>query len=219
MACKYCVSDGYGSSTCALDHIDSRFWEDERIDCGSPYAWNYRFCYLQSWANSVGYDKSKKCEELTGFVGNWNPAGPPVSWKCLCSVHGKAVDPMREGCFGSFFKKCPSYTPPKDCFISTACVMARGLSDDCDELQTLRKYRDWLVVNRAGFAEIVSEYYQCAPRIVECIESEPNKSEIYEKLYVELVLTCVTMLNDHKIDCAIERYLSVYEELKQKYLN
>ena len=219
MSCPYLKKeDSYDDfPTCSLRSIDSTYWSDERIECSSEYVWEYRHCPLQAWANRVGYSESNKCTELS-FEGSRTITGTSI--KCYCSVHKKHVDPCREGCFGSFFKKCVSYKKFESggCFISSACTISRGLPDDCDELQILRKYRDLLVSESTEFEEIVLEYYQCAPRIVECIEHEPNKAEIYENLYLELVLKCVTMLKEGEINNAIENYLSIYRELKEKYL-
>ena len=240
MSCKYYIwDDFYDHYTCALRDIDNRYYDDDTIECYSDQAWDYRLCSLLSWAERIGYNESQKCQKLEGFDGKWSVySGRCTDWKCYCSIHEKHVDPHREGCFGSFSRKCPSYQSPKSyttsgvdgccgssdiddtccCFISTACVTARGLPDDCDELQTLRKYRDLLIKERVGFAEIVEEYYQHAPLIVERIEHEPNKSEIYEKLYSNLVLRCVSLLNEGKIDSAVQTYIEIYESLKQQYL-
>src|SRR6476646_10620356 len=45
-------------------------------------------------------------------------------------------------------KKC---TPPaKGCFLTTACCEVLGLSDDCFELRTLRRYRDRVLIAMPG---------------------------------------------------------------------
>jgi hypothetical protein len=51
--------------------------------------------------------------------------------------------------------------PPEGCFITTACCETLGLSDDCFELRTLRRYRDTVLAKRPGGG--YRTYYQPAP--------------------------------------------------------
>ena len=56
--------------------------------------------------------------------------------------------------------------PPEGCFITSACCEVLGLTDDCFELASLRRYRDCvLAAIPAGRAEI-ARYYQLAPAIL-----------------------------------------------------
>jgi hypothetical protein len=57
-------------------------------------------------------------------------------------------------------------TPPEGCFITSACCEVLGLTDDCFELATLRRYRDRLLAaTPAGRAEI-ARYYELAPALL-----------------------------------------------------
>ena len=53
------------------------------------------------------------------------------------------------------------------CFLTTACVEAENLSDDCYELNTLRNFRDSYVRGLPEGDAIISEYYDIAPKIIE----------------------------------------------------
>lgn len=69
----------------------------------------------------------------------------------------------------------PIIPPEKDkdkrlCLLTTACVRARGLGDDCIELQTLRTFRDEYVKGLPGGQEAIREYYEIAPAIVRAID-------------------------------------------------
>ena len=70
------------------------------------------------------------------------------------------------------YDDCPIYKGDSSsggCYLTSACVEARGLPDDCMELQTLRDFRDnWLKQQPCGQDE-VAEYYATAPRIVDKI--------------------------------------------------
>ena len=46
------------------------------------------------------------------------------------------------------------------CYLTTACVAARGLSDTGPELQTLRAFRDGVLAHMPGGQEEIEEYYE-----------------------------------------------------------
>lgn len=104
------------------------------------------------------------------------------------------------------------------CFITTACVEERGMSDDCHEMKILRKYRDILVEEDELFRNKVIEYYRKAPLIIQGIESCDNKSDVYNNLYEEMIKPCVKLLDAGKVSEAKELYLKYYELLSNKYL-
>ena len=67
------------------------------------------------------------------------------------------------------------------CFITTATCTALGKGDDCTELQLLRRFRDtWLSTHHS---EDVTTYYSIAPRVVAVIDSLPDRSKIYMKIW------------------------------------
>jgi hypothetical protein len=103
------------------------------------------------------------------------------------------------------------------CFISTACAKAKGLPDDCDELQTLRHWRDGLSKDNETLRRLCSEYYVNAPRIIDKIDAEPNSMQIYNELYLDIVCATVDLLKQNKINEAIERYEEQYRRLCEKY--
>lgn len=104
------------------------------------------------------------------------------------------------------------------CFITTACVEHQGLSDDCVELETLRKYRDILVQNDEGFRSKVLEYYRKAPLIIQAIEKNDNSDEVYNQLYQDMILPCVALLDKGNMEEAKGLYLDYYERLSKEYL-
>ena len=104
------------------------------------------------------------------------------------------------------------------CFLTTACTVARGLPDDCYELRTLRWFRDnWLKKRKGGGTPIV-EYYDIAPRIVAAINALPDADEIWERVYRELVRSCVELIDDEEYDAAFEHYKDYTLRLKEQYL-
>lgn len=105
------------------------------------------------------------------------------------------------------------------CFISTACVKAKGLPDDCEELKTLRNFRDTELISTAEGKALVDRYYEIAPKILWKIDQEDNSAAIYHNLYYNLVLKSVELINARKMEEAKNNYMTIVEKLEQKYLS
>ncbi len=104
------------------------------------------------------------------------------------------------------------------CFITTACTEAKGLSDECSELTTLRAFREDYVRSLENGNEIINEYYIIAPRILSEIDRTDNNREIYIELYEQLVLKSLELIKSGKEYEAFNNYLQIVENLKERYL-
>jgi hypothetical protein len=92
------------------------------------------------------------------------------------------------------------------CYLTTACCKYKGLSDDCEELAVLRKFRDTFVPKC-----IVDDYYSLAPIIMPKVENSPSKLEwIYD-----IIKDCVYDIKLGKNESALNRYSSMVQELKE----
>ena len=119
-------------------------------------------------------------------------------------------DTYREYCrYESGYKKCPFYDAKQKqsssggCFLTSACVRARGLADDCEELQTLRAFRDgWLLAQPYG-PESIREYYRIAPAVVERIDVSPDAERVYHAIYTQVILPCIRYIR-----AGVLRYVS-----------
>ena len=109
-------------------------------------------------------------------------------------------------------------TGAKGCFLTTACVEARNLPDDCYELETLREFRDGYVRSLPAGDEVIENYYDIAPRIIEKINASLDSSEVFEFLYERLVRRSVQLIESGRKHRAFENYRSIVRELKQEYL-
>ncbi|MBR5095081.1 MAG: hypothetical protein IK095_08305 [Oscillospiraceae bacterium] len=104
------------------------------------------------------------------------------------------------------------------CFLTSACVEARGLADDCHELQVLRAYRDgYLRALPEGPAEI-EEYYAIAPQIVEAIRQRSDAAQIFDGIYETLVRPCVELIERGEPGAAHALYRETALRLKEQYL-
>lgn len=105
-------------------------------------------------------------------------------------------------------KKGGWFDEPEDdpCFLTSACVRARGLPDDCEELTVLRRYRDDYLRTRAGGEEAIREYYEIAPGIVNRINQREDADTIWNSVYEETILPCVAMIREGRMEDAFELY-------------
>jgi len=105
------------------------------------------------------------------------------------------------------------------CFITTACIQARGLADNCADLTTLRSFRDGYVRSLPEGDRIIREYYEVAPRILVAIAAAENASEVYCDLYARLVAKSVALICAGKNVEAFSNYVEVVNELKHRHLD
>lgn len=104
------------------------------------------------------------------------------------------------------------------CFLTTACVKAKKLPDDCFQLEVLRNFRDRYVLKLEDGPKMIQEYYQSAPLILEAIEKENNPEKIYNQLFTNLVEKCVKLIQQDKKEEAVVEYKKQVTNLKNKYL-
>lgn len=95
------------------------------------------------------------------------------------------------------------------CFLTTACCEHKGLSDDCELLQTLRKFRDEFVSK-----ELVEEYYKIAPAIVEKIKKDEFKDSWLDYVY-DIAKTCEYLIHTKQNETAVNLYKAMVSTLKK----
>ena len=92
------------------------------------------------------------------------------------------------------------------CFLTTACTMALSLPDDCDELVTLRRFRDSYMLTFEDGRSEVKEYYAIAPQIAKAISVRPNALAIYLRIFDEIVSPCVKLIKEGRLELARDTY-------------
>lgn len=117
------------------------------------------------------------------------------------------------------YSDCPIYKGQSgsSCYLTSACVWAKGLPDNCYELETLRAYRDnWLAKTEAG-AQVIEKYYEIAPRIVSAINDSDRRREIYDTIYEKMVCPCVKFIEEKQMESALALYQSWTLRLQQEF--
>lgn len=165
---------------------------------------------------------SKECEYY--YYDSWN--------RCYsCNVRkANGQDPeidsdqVHKFCWTYDHDECPLYKVRNNssssggCYLTTACVIAKGLPDDCDELTTLRFFRESFVKNMPCGESDLAHYNLVAPMIIKKIEQAENSKMIFEKIYSELVLPCVELIKNRRLESAFDFYKTYSLKLEEKYL-
>ncbi len=103
------------------------------------------------------------------------------------------------------------------CFISTACTTAANLPDDCQELQTLRRFRDSYVAQQPRGKELIEEYYRIAPKIVKAIQGRPDAHTCFSKIFEDDILRAVELIQHGNFERALQHYTEMTTRLKSEY--
>jgi hypothetical protein len=94
------------------------------------------------------------------------------------------------------------------CFLTTACTEAAGLRDDCHELTTLRRFRDYYVRRLPDGPEMIEEYYRSAPVIVSRIQESLDRNSILESILGDVRRAVIAVEAEQP-----ERALTIYQDL------
>lgn len=130
-------------------------------------------------------------------------------------------DTVHRYCWGYQYENCPRYKRRSfssgPCFLTSACVESKGLPDDCYELTILRAFRDGYMRSLPSGNDDIVEYYNCAPAIVAAIKNSPDSKELFDRIYKELVVPCVELIEAGKNHEAYCKYKSYTRELRRTY--
>lgn len=140
-----------------------------------------------------------------------------TEYRCKYSRQTLSSRTATDICMSSRYYDCADYKNASRCFITTAVCLTLGKSDHCDELTTMRIFRDeWLRQQPDGFA-LIEEYYATAPVIVEEIDKQTDRMDIYKGIYEQYILPCVVNTKTKCYDEAKRIYITMVNILKAKY--
>ena len=109
--------------------------------------------------------------------------------------------------------------PTPGCYLTSACVEAENLSDNCVELATLRNFRESYVLSTEEGRLDIEHYYNVAPEIVNKINTLTNSQSVFKELYNTLVVTSVELIKQGELQTAYKLYKDKSIELENTYLN
>ena len=140
-----------------------------------------------------------------------------------CRKSGKDVneDIYYKYCRNYDYGDCPIYKgeDSSGCFLTSACVEAKGLPDNCHELTVLRCFREGYLRSLASGQDEIAEYYFVAPQIVSAIKLRDDSLAIFNSIYDELVKPCVCLIEQGDNESAHQLYRKTVYQLKLQYMS
>jgi Domain of unknown function (DUF4157) len=167
------------------------------VSWGWTKAVGERLPQLKNFASVNNSGSSENFEEAKTV---WNKAAEEHELVPIPDIHDSNYRPRSSGCF-----------------LTTACVEYMGLSDDCEELTTLRKFRDTYLLSKSNGKELIKLYYEHSPKIVIAIHEQDNEEEILKDLY-KIIRQCVDSIQKGDNEWAYQTYCRMVMQLKAKFI-
>lgn len=104
------------------------------------------------------------------------------------------------------------------CYLTTACIMAKGLPDNCLELSVLRRFRDNVLLPTVEGEKAVNEYYKIAPEILQSIRERDHSLDVLRGIYSN-IRHAVSLIASKDFDGAFRHYKNMTLRLKREYLD
>lgn len=101
------------------------------------------------------------------------------------------------------------------CFLTTACVDAMGMADDCWVLETARRFRDTFMTETPQKAQEIREYYTIAPKVVEEINKRKDAQKVWKRFFWADIVPFVEEINKHDMQKAHELYKKLISKAKE----
>lgn len=102
------------------------------------------------------------------------------------------------------------------CYITTATCEEYGKPDDCYELTMFRGFRDnWLRYQSDG-PDLIKQYYDTAPAIVDMINSQPDKSDIYAEINENYLSKCLEYIEAGENEKCKMLYIDMMQHLYEE---
>lgn len=154
----------------------------------------------------ITYTKDEYCKKLAEqLTAAWNAKGVS-SLEIGQSSYEVIAGGFRKGILGF-------------CYITTAVCENMNKADDCYELTTLRNYRDEYLMQTEEGRNLVEEYYDTAPFLVQVLDMQPNAKELYHDIYQDYLIPCIQYIEQNKNEECKERYINMVRGLQKKYLS
>jgi hypothetical protein len=141
--------------------------------------------------------------------------------ECYCTQYHKYYNPNDKACSSYFVHRndpnnlTSSYS--SGCYLTTITCELSGLDDNCEYLTKLRSFRENYMKKDSNLIPILIEYDIIGPKIVNSLKND-NFKNIKAFMMLELYIKpIVKLLDEKKYTQAIQKYISMTEQLKEFY--
>lgn len=146
-------------------------------------------------------------------VGTFMP-----EYRCKYSRQTLSSRTAQDICMSSRYVDCADYKNATRCFITTAVCITLGKPDDCEELSTMRMFRDTWLRNQPDGPALIDDYYAAAPQIVAAINRTEDRKSIFEAIYKDYILPCVENAKEKNYLASKQIYIQMVNSLKAQYM-
>ncbi|KYH34831.1 GTP-binding protein EngB [Clostridium tepidiprofundi DSM 19306] len=185
---------------------DANMWKD------NDDLKDYRKGILESFGETVR-DCAANGADIGGEIGSIFGSAGKIAGRVVGGVVGGVVGAAKS--IGNLIFGSSSYSGG-GCYITTAVCEEDNKPDTCYELTQFRKFRDEWLIFQPGGKELIQQYYRTAPKIVEKINMQNNRSEIYANLNKEYLSKCLKYIEHQEYQACKELYSDMmyylYEE-------
>lgn len=151
------------------------------------------------------YTRDEHCKQFTEYVVNaWNEK-KITSLKLSPSTYDMVAGGFRKGILGM-------------CYITTAVCESMDKPDNCYELTILRNYRDDYLMRTEEGRELVEEYYDTAPFLVQVLNMQQDADALYEGIYKDYLMPCIHCIEQSENEECKRIYVNMVRGLQKKYL-
>jgi len=98
------------------------------------------------------------------------------------------------------------------CFITTACSEAKGLPDNCHELEVLRRFRKDYIARLPEGPALLAHYRRIAPPIVRALRG----TGVLSKIFGTMVVPAVTLIEQGRPEEALRLYRDTVLDLQRQ---
>lgn len=104
----------------------------------------------------------------------------------------------------------------KQCFLLAVCDNMNKTHINGIQRKRISILFSWMS-ERAAYKKLVKSHYHISPKIIESINKQVNKQDIYEYLYVNMIKTIDCFIYTGNFKRAISIYRRFLEELKKRF--
>jgi len=149
---------------------------------------------------SIEYNKESTTELLNKLTDKWNG-----HFKQYCLKPGSFQD------INGGFKT-------RLCYITTAVCESLGKNRDCYEVNLLKNYRDSYLLEDEEGKQLVDEYYDIAPTIVNRINKLNDSEAVYKEIYDTYINPCIHFIENGDNEASKELYVEMTRKLEKEFL-
>ena len=118
------------------------------------------------------------------------------------------------------FRSCPTFKKVDSgtgCYLTTVMCEALNKEDDCEELETLRGFRDNYMKKDSQYDGLLKDYDKIGPMVSEKIRTDRNRLQIAIIMKFAYIDRAIELINKEQYDDAIKVYMRMTLDLLDNY--